>query len=118
MYLMDDEQTRAHIERRLTSEEWWVFPLVGPEMTDLIGAIEERHYLDEASPDLEVIMGPIPDFGAFGVAYGALGVAFAHKRRMSADELAMIINGEDAELANTLRTRDVVALAPAHWWRS
>ena len=110
--LLTNDEARAEARRKLGSRSWWILPWVGERSADLSIAIERRFYDGEANADFEVLIGGLPNWRL------PCTVAFAHKRRMTAAQLAALCGEaglplEVAALERALATQDVVlGIAP------
>ena len=104
--LLDEAQAHAEFDRRVESREWWVIPVVGGAATDVMCAIEAAHYTGDANADFHLLAGPLPPFGQ-------MFTAFAHKRRMTPDQLAALLAGFDGrDVRDELRAgQDVLVIA-------
>jgi len=88
------------IREKARSRDWWL--IVNGD--DLNVIVEERYYSDEHSHLLELIVVP---------SRPLLSIAFAHKSRMSAEQLADCAieagaTSDRDELAHALETQDVL----------
>jgi len=106
MELMLEDDARDRIRRYVESREWWILPYLNRRAGPVITTIEERHYVGAANADFHVLVGgggPI------------MGVAFAHKRRMSARQFARILKeaGDPrkiTDLTKFCKTQDVLVV--------
>jgi hypothetical protein len=107
--LLDPEEAAAVINGRIDSHEWWVF--VGP--SHAMVEVEETFYSGKANADFEIYMGPT--VGYFKEVCGErklLALAFAHKRRMSAEQLhgLLVKRGAPCGSVAELEKRDILEL--------
>jgi hypothetical protein len=111
--LHDQDDAAREVNARLDSHRWWVF--VGSSAT--LSRVEERFYSGAAGADFEIMTGP--PAGPFRDLFPTVRIlllAFAHKRRMTAAQLACLLRDGGASVtAEELEQRDVffVEEAPA-----
>lgn len=100
-FLTEDE-ARAVIRDKLDSREWWCIPWVSQAASRASIEIEATYYDGEANGDLETMttLGMIP---------GVFALVFAHKRRMSAVQLAALLYSDPAA-AELLIKHDILAI--------
>src|SRR5438105_1820439 len=102
--LLTEQDARAAMWSRIDSRRWWVIPWVSNNAGPVCEAIERRYYQGDASADFQLFCSP---------GGGAFAVAFAHKRRMSAYQLARLVielggaGGSVSALARMLDRQDV-----------
>ena len=89
MQLLDDEETRARIRECLDSGSWWM--ILDLDASGVSNAIEETYYSGEKNGDFHLIMGAAPFMGLF----------FAHKKHMTASQLAVLLVAEGAPFTET-----------------
>lgn len=111
MRIADGEEIAAIVDERIDSREWWVFVGAG---SDALITVEKTFYPGEAGADFDVVLGP--PVGYFAGLFDAgerrlLPLAFAHKRRMSAEQLHGVLaaRGVNVSVAD-LEVRDIVAI--------
>lgn len=93
--LMDENEGRARVRNYLQSRAWWTFPVLNENALDLCDLVERTYYTDAANADFHVVMGPV-------------NVMFAHKRRMTAAQLADLFG---LPVADTLEKQDIIMAA-------
>ena len=96
MEFLTEDETRDKIRDMINSWEWWIFPNVSESSVHLSAMVEETYYRGDANGDFHIMLFPMSGMGA---------ISFAHKRRMSAEQLAAIA-GRD--VARTLKQQDIV----------
>lgn len=83
--LAEPAEAIREMQKLIDSREWWVIPAVTQASTDLAVAVETRFYAGKAGDDFAAVM--IPRVG--GVLLACM--FFAHKRRMTAEQLAGLV---------------------------
>ncbi len=78
--LLSEDEGRDRVRDLIASGDWWVFPVLSETALRLCAQVERRHYAGGANADFVVMFGP-----------RLMSVAFARKRRMSAVQLARVI---------------------------
>ncbi len=104
--LEDAETAQRRIAEYIKNGRWWVIPSCTKRGNDLMYAIERTFYWDEASVDFDVMLCPSPTEGL-----GMLGLAFAHKRRMSREQLSDLIQSSVGAESDILLAPDTPAAA-------
>jgi len=92
--LLSEDEGRDRIRDLIASGDWWVFPALSETALCLCAEVERRHYAGEANADFVVMFGP-----------GLMSVAFARKRRMSAVQLARVI---EMPIEDALAAQDIL----------
>jgi hypothetical protein len=90
--LMDEQEALDSALTYVRSHDWWCLPVLNAEAAGFVQEIETRFYSGEANADFHLMMG------------GSDIMFFAHKRRMSGDQLADFCE-------EILRTENEAALA-------
>ena len=92
--ILDWDTVHKMVQERLNSHQWWLMFNV-----DLMTDVEDTYYSESGSAgDFEVL---------FGGPLGTLSMAFAHKRRMSSQQLAALIGSN----ASDMKDRDIIFVA-------
>lgn len=105
---------------RIRSREWYIIPGLSPASSELMILIETTHYAGEANADFELLLGPLVP--------GAFSIAFAHKRRMTHEQLLALLrlpddagetDGQDVLIAlepDAPAELTMAAIAFANWY--
>ena len=93
--LVSEEKGRVAMWARLNSGDWWTVPFISNRAIRFCRYIEERYYTGPASADFEVYLS------------ASCYVAFAHKRRLTVDELERLVPPISDHVG---ATRDVLIL--------
>jgi hypothetical protein len=107
--IYDEEDAGKMLDARIDSGEWWIF--IGS--SDALSEIEEQFYSGAASADFTILLGPpvgqLKKF--FPGETRLLPITFAHKRRVSAEQLAAFVNNLGRPVtASDLEQRDIIWL--------
>ncbi|TAK30437.1 MAG: hypothetical protein EPO21_19235 [Chloroflexota bacterium] len=105
--LLTQDGAKIMIRDRMASRDWWIVPWLNRDAGVLSQAIEERHYDGTANADFQILCG--------GPWAPIFAVSFAHKRHMSASELAKLLvevgfDGDGRELGRQLEQMDIIAV--------
>ena len=101
--ILDWDTVHKMVQERLNSHQWWLMFNV-----DLMTDVEDTYYSDTG------VGGSVGDFEVlFGGPLGMLSMAFAHKRRMSSQQLAALIEKVNGVTFNAsdMKDRDIILVA-------
>jgi hypothetical protein len=99
--LSDEEEITRYVLDKALTHDWWIIEFYDADGHHLMSEIESAYYMGDANGDFELIMHP------------AVTVVLAHKRRMTAAQLAALMRSdakEAEELGQVLSHRDIVAI--------
>lgn len=107
---LERDTAAALLRSRIASRNWWVIGCFTPDACDLAIAVEERYYLGDRNEDYDLIT--VLNAAAVGV------IVLAHKRHMSAAQLAAVmteIAPDCAISAARLERQDILfPIPPGH----